>query len=83
MTDKTKPDLNTLLHLSRRQNRMTVGGGAKTQDITAEIRRMADLDLGDELPQRRHVPGQHHDLNRMLREALTARHDEDVDESRR
>ncbi len=80
MSDKTKPTLNELLHMLRR-NRMTVGAGASTADITAAVRQLADPDLQDELPRRRHVAGQHHALNQMLREALTDRgDDEDSDE---
>ena len=80
MTDR-KPDLNTLLHLSHRRNRATVGGGAETSAVSAALREMADPDRQDELPTRRHVPGRYHDLNQMLREALTARDDEGDDDA--
>ena len=78
MTEKKTPTLNELFHMSRRQNRVTVGGGASSQDITAAIREMANAGQ-DELPQRRHVAGQHHDLNQLFREALTNRGDAEDD----
>ena len=74
------PTLSELLHLSRRRNRATVGGGAKTTDVSAAIREMADQDQ-DELPQARHVQGRFHDLNAALRAALTARNAEGDDDN--
>lgn len=79
MTHGTKSTLNELLHPSRR-NRVTVGGGASTADITAEVRWLADPDLQDELPRRRHVAGALHNLNQLFREAFIDRDEDDSDE---
>ena len=79
MSDKQKPSLNELFHLSGRKNRLIVGPGASRQDANAALRRLMDPDGQDELPTRRYVAGKHDALNVAIRRELRGQ-DDDPDE---